>query len=260
MEEAKKRINTAETEAKKILDLSDLNLDTCPEIPEQITFLILNNNNLTQLPKLPPNLSDLYVDNNQITVITDLPENLELLSCVNNNLSKLEDLPDTLQILDCRNNYFKSEPDVPKHCKLFIHPSKVYATKKNNMNNNNNSAKNIKEISVKAVSESPVKPVSQTPVAQTPVHTVSANKFPELQVPAGSENSISLNDIETGDHLVDFDGEASHQRYYLKSTYDKLMKTSGKNPQTRNPIRNAKNYTAKIKKGGRRLSKKNSRS
>jgi len=252
MEEAKKRINTAETEAMKILDLSDLNLDTCPEIPEQITFLILNNNNLTQLPKLPQNLSDLYVDNNQITVITDLPENLELLSCVNNNLSKLEDLPDTLQILDCRNNYFKSEPDVPKHCKLFIHPSKVYTTK------HSNSAKNVKKISVQAVSESPVKPVSQTPVQS--VLPVSANKFPELQVPAGSENSISLNDIETGDHLVDFDGEASHQRYYLKSTYDKLMKTSGKNPQTRNPIRTAKNYTAKIKKGGRRLSKKNSRS
>jgi len=318
MEEAKKRINTAETEAMKILDLSDLNLDICPEIPEQITFLILNNNNLTKLPALPENLSDLYVDNNRLTEITDLPEQLELLSCVNNNLSRFEDLPDTLQILDCRNNYFKSEPDVPKHCKLFIHPSKVFTTKPNPESNfpelevpegsensittnsitdgdhlvdfqdesekeryylkttydslkgnpkinphTRNPITNAKNYTAKITKQTQVKPVSHIPikpVVQSPAQPVSAPRFPLLEVPEGSENSISLNDIEDGAHLVDFEGEATHQRYYLKSTYDKLMKTTGKNPQTRNPIRNAKNYTAKIKKGGRRLSKKNSRS
>lgn len=320
MEEAKKRIKMAEDEAMKILDLSDLGLTVCPEIPEQITFLILNNNKLTTLPALPENLSDLYLDNNRLSEIKDLPEQLELLSCVNNNLSRFDDLPDTLQILDCRNNYFQSEPNVPKHCKLFIHPSKVYAAKPNPIPINPAPSGKFPVLKVKSGSENtimedeiksgdhlvdfqgesqkeryylkstydslkgnpksnpytrkpiinaknytakiikPKQPVAAVPAVKAAAAVPVSASNPELEVPAGSENSISLNDIKAGDHLVDFEGEAAHQRYYLKSTYDNLMRTSGKNPSTRNPIRNAKNYTAKIKKGGQRLSLKNSRS
>lgn len=317
MEEAKKRIKTAEDEAMKILDLSDLGLTVCPEIPEQITFLVLNNNKLTSLPSLPENLSDLYLDNNRLSEIKDLPEQLELLSCVNNNLSRFDDLPDTLQILDCRYNYVKSEPNVPKHCKLFIHPSKVYIPKpqpipinpgkfpvlkvksgsentimedelktgdhlvdfqgeskqeryylkstydslKGNPKLNPYTRKaitNAKNYTAKIIK--PKQPVAVVPAVKAAAAVPVSASNPELEVPAGSKNSISLNDIKDGDHLVDFEGGAAHQRYYLKSTYDNLMKTSGLNPSTRNPIRNAKNYTAKIKKGGQRLSKKNSRS
>ena len=225
MEEANQRISKAIASGKTFLDLSNLGLEDCPKIPDNIEILILSDNKLTNLPILPSKLTDLYVDNNKLTDADSLPENLELLSCAHNFISKFIALPEKLKLLDCRYNNFKTEPDVPKDCKLFILPSNYYK-------------------------EEP-KPI--------PVVSKSTSEYPELEVPEGTENSITYNDVEDGSHLVNFEGESKRQRYYLKSTYNSLMKKDKLNPYTKNPIKNAKNYTAKIKKGGKRTSLKNRR-
>lgn len=230
MEEANERIRKATAQGTTMLDLSNLGLETTPKIPDIIEILILSNNKLNNLPILPSKLTDLYVDNNKLTDIDMLPENLELLSCVHNFISGFTALPEKLKLLDCRYNNFKTEPDVPKGCKLFILPSNYY---KDETNKN----------------DTVTKPVLSKPTSG----------YPELEVPEGTENSITYNDVEDGSHLVNFEGESKHQRYYLKSTYNSLMKKDKLNPYTKNPIKNAKNYTAKIKKGGKRTSLKKRR-
>ena len=271
MEQANERIRLAVKSGSTILDLSDLGLHNSPKIPDNIEILNLSDNNISDLPLLPSKLTDLYIDNNQITDVGTLPENLVLLSCVDNEISSFSELPSTLEVLDCRNNYFKTEPEIPKNCKLFILPSKYHEkivenvvihkpapvkenTKKNKPvpdEENDDEGENL----VKKASTA--KPAETEPVV--PVAPKPTSAYPELEVPEGTENILTYNDVKDGTHLVDFEGESKHQRYYLKSTYDSLMKKDKRNPFTKNPIKNAKNYTAKIKKGGKRTSLKNRR-
>ena len=269
MEQANERIRTAVKSGSTILDLSDLGLHKSPKIPENIEILILSDNNLSELPLLPSKLTDLYIDNNQITDVGTLPENLVLLSCVDNDISSFSELPSTLEVLDCRNNYFKSEPEIPKNCKLFILPSKYHKEEKdeaklvkNKPESENENKEENSNLVKKASSATKVETEQKTPNFPKPLSAVSKPKtstYPELEVPEETENAITYNDVEDGSHLVDFEGESKHQRYYLKSTYDSLMKKDKRNPFTKNPIKNARNYTAKIKKGGKRTSLKRRR-
>jgi len=270
MEQANERIRLAVKNGSTILDLSDLGLHNSPKIPDNIEILNLSDNNISDLPILPSKLTDLYIDNNQITDVGTLPENLILLSCVDNDITGFSDLPSKLEVLDCRNNYLKGEPEIPKGCKLFIFPSKyhekpvhndVVKPKHENVKvvvnepvNDNNS-----NLVKKASTAKKITPVVSTEKPKQEEKHNNSTKFTELEVPEGSENIISYNDIKDGSHLVDFEDESKHQRYYLKSTYDSLMKKDKLNPFTKNPIKNAKNYTAKIKKGGKRKSLKNKR-
>jgi hypothetical protein len=205
-------------------------------------------------------LTDLYIDNNQIADVGTLPENLVLLSCVDNVISSFSELPSTLEVLDCRNNYFKKEPEIPKNCKLFIHPSKYHektvesVVSKPALVNDNQGENLVKKASTAEKVETEKK--RQNISKPKPV----TSSFPVLEVPEGTENSISYNEVKDGTHLVNFEDESKHQRYYVKSTYDSIMKRDKLNPFTKNPIKNAKNYTAKIKKGGKRSSLKNRRS
>jgi len=97
-------------------------------------------------------------------------------------------------------------------------------------------------------------PKPSTSTAVKPVSSISKPNETMLVAPE-SENSISMEEIKDGDTLVDFQDESKHQRYYLKSTFDRLP-TPKLNPQTRAPITNTKVYIAKVntslKKGGKR--------
>lgn len=75
-------------------------------------------------------------------------------------------------------------------------------------------------------------------------------------IPAGSEDAITREDIKNGDSMIDFDNEASFNRYYLETTYPQLR---GKNPFTNNEIDTStvQKYTAKITEGGKRRYRKN---
>jgi hypothetical protein len=78
-------------------------------------------------------------------------------------------------------------------------------------------------------------PTSRLPISRT-----------TLEIPEGAENVISFEKIKNGNDLVDFDNESKFKRYYLKSTYDELIRRKQPNPHTRKPIKNARHHTAKI--------------
>ena len=113
------------------LDVSNIDLISLPELPDNLTHLYCSNNNLTSLPKLPDNLVELDCSNNQLTNLPTLPDTLVELYCNNNQLTTLPALPDilvelnyyynltlavlpdTLVELDCSNNQLTTLPALP---------------------------------------------------------------------------------------------------------------------------------------------------
>ena len=81
----------------------------------------------------------------------------------------------------------------------------------------------------------------------------SSKKMPERIIPAGSYDTITAEDINSGDAMVDFHDEYKHGRFYKDSTFYKL---DNKNPITRIPIVTHSKYTAKVTSGGRRRTRK----
>ncbi|HCS1997950.1 TPA: T3SS effector E3 ubiquitin-protein ligase IpaH7.8, partial [Shigella boydii] len=103
-----------------VLNLSDLNLTSLPELPNHISALIVENNKLTSLPKLPAFLKELNADNNRLSVIPELPESLTTLSVRSNQLENLPVLPNHLTSLFVENNRLYNLPALPEKLK-FLH-------------------------------------------------------------------------------------------------------------------------------------------
>jgi hypothetical protein len=104
---AKERIEKwiAMDKKREILDLSDLQLDALPKLPENLQALDCTKNNLIVIHNLPKELKQLFCDNNDIKEFPSLlPPDLDILSCNNNNLSELPDLPKRLSHLECNHN------------------------------------------------------------------------------------------------------------------------------------------------------------
>ena len=74
------------THKNKLLDLSNLNLKSLPELPKFIKILYCYNNQITRLPdKMPDSLQIIYCFNNQITKLPDkMPDSLQIIFCNNN--------------------------------------------------------------------------------------------------------------------------------------------------------------------------------
>ena len=84
----------------QILDLSNLNLDELPKLPENLLQLLCNNNNkLKYINKLPKYLKKINISNNYLESLTHLPESLEVLNCINNNIKMITYIPSTLKVL-----------------------------------------------------------------------------------------------------------------------------------------------------------------
>ena len=85
----------------EFLDLSNLNLESLPELPKFIKILKCNNNKLTKLPdKMPDSLQTIDCSNNQITKLPDkMPNSLQKLYC---NGNKLKELPLLVRINKCK--------------------------------------------------------------------------------------------------------------------------------------------------------------
>lgn len=71
---------------------------------KNISTLNMSGNELDSLPELPQNLKDLYCNNNKLVRLPELPKNLRVLLCSNNLLSNLPEIPTSLFILDCSYN------------------------------------------------------------------------------------------------------------------------------------------------------------
>ena len=97
MMEAKKRIE--KLNRRSTLDLSNLGLNTLPQLPNNLETLLCNDNNLSELPTLPDNLERLYCQKNILTSLPPIPNSLIILNCENNKLTSLPPLPDTLVVL-----------------------------------------------------------------------------------------------------------------------------------------------------------------
>jgi Leucine-rich repeat (LRR) protein len=95
------------------LNLSGLELEVLPELPNGLKILNCSNNNLKSLPNLPDSLTGLYCSNNKIQSLPDLPGSLTKLDCSNNYLKSLPNLPDSLTALYCNNNQLQSLPNLP---------------------------------------------------------------------------------------------------------------------------------------------------
>jgi hypothetical protein len=67
--------------------------------------------------------------------------------------------------------------------------------------------------------------------------------LPKVKVPKGQTDVISLEEIEDGTRMVDFDGEKERNRYYTEKTFEKLRDI---NPFTRQSIVKPMYYTAEL--------------
>jgi hypothetical protein len=90
--------------------------------------------------------------------------------------------------------------------------------------------------------------------------------LPEIKIPAGQEDVISMAPIPDGTRMVDFHGERAKHRYYTEATYNAL--NPKKNPYTRQAIEpnQVTRYIAKLdstlpvqQAGRRRKTKKSKR-
>ena len=89
MDEAIRRVNKCIKNGSDELNLSFLNLDKLPKLPNSLQILYCWNNKLTKLPKLPNSLKELCCYNNKLLKLPKLPDSLRELDCYNNNLTEL---------------------------------------------------------------------------------------------------------------------------------------------------------------------------
>jgi len=78
------------------LDLSNLNLEWLPSLPNTLYILVCRNNELTSLPHLPNNLKTLICYSNHLSSLPHLPNSLRILNCMWNKLTELHTLPNML--------------------------------------------------------------------------------------------------------------------------------------------------------------------
>jgi hypothetical protein len=102
------RIETwiAKGRCKRILDLSNLQLETLPNLPATVRRLNITNNNLRTLIGLPVNLKELWLYNNpHLESLEGIPLRLRLLqlggSCtyINDMIKNIKDLPNNIRTL-----------------------------------------------------------------------------------------------------------------------------------------------------------------
>lgn len=111
----------------------------------------------------------------------------------------------------------------------------------------------------------PAAPALRANVRAQRMATTPYNGMPNvgtLNIPRGSTNVISLDDIEEGDEMVNFHGEHGYGRYYKKASFNGIPITYPsrfkKNPTTRANItqRNVRKYKAHLVGGKKRKTRK----
>ncbi len=108
----RERFQEMEELDRKTLNLSGIELEELPEIPEGVQILKCGQNNLTKITKLPDSLLVLNCYDNQLTELpARLPSGLIHLNCQINKLKSLPPLPSTLQTLMCSSNQITELPD-----------------------------------------------------------------------------------------------------------------------------------------------------
>ncbi len=118
MQEAIKRINSwiALNDPTKELDLSHLNLEKLPPIPQSCQKIYCYSNKLTSLPELPNCKKEFACDDNLLKSLPTSLANCEIISCNWNFLTSLPELP-KCKWLFCCHNELTFLPTLP-NCKV----------------------------------------------------------------------------------------------------------------------------------------------
>lgn len=100
------------------LNLSGLNLNNLPLIPDNVKFLNCSLNILKTIPPLPQTIIKLNCSDNLLTQLPKLPGSINYLNCMNNRLKVLPTLPGGVNTINCKNNRIKKLPRLPKHLEI----------------------------------------------------------------------------------------------------------------------------------------------
>ena len=103
-------------EASKLsgtLNISYMELEQLPELPENLSTLLCHGNNLTAIHSLPPRLNILGCCSNKLKWLPDLPDTLEYILCNGNQLERLPAIPKGMKRLLCHDNHLTSLPTLP---------------------------------------------------------------------------------------------------------------------------------------------------
>lgn len=106
--------NIVNNDSVHALTLDELNLESLPPLPDNVSVLSLSFNRLgNNLLVLPSGLTTLNVTANALVELPALPKNLKYLVCSNNNLTRLPDLPEHLLNLFADANKISVLPALP---------------------------------------------------------------------------------------------------------------------------------------------------
>jgi E3 ubiquitin-protein ligase SspH2 len=95
------------------LNLSGIAITSLPDIPGDVTDLILSNTRLSHLPKLSTRVRYLFIDSTNISQLDDLPPYLIELNASNTPLSHIAKLPPYISLLNISNTPLTSLPYLP---------------------------------------------------------------------------------------------------------------------------------------------------
>lgn len=175
--------------------------------------LDLTNLGLEFMPIIPKHVEVLYLSYNKLAKLEKLPTALRELYVDNNLLMVLPDLPKSLEILSCEHNKMAQLPELPSTLSFLDCRYNFFEYE------------------------------------PTIDHECRTYYYPQekdiLEIVEGTEEFLAPEEIHSGNILVDFDKEASFERYYKKETFDHLEEPK-LNPATRNPIQKIKMYIARV--------------
>jgi hypothetical protein len=175
--------------------------------------LDLTNLGLEFMPIIPKHVEVLYLSFNKLAKLEKLPTALRELYVDNNLLMVLPDLPKSLEILSCQHNKMTQLPELPSTLSFLDCRYNFFEYE------------------------------------PTIHHECRTYYYPQekdiLEIVEGAEDFLASEEIQSGNILVDFDKEASFERYYKKETFDHLEEPK-LNPVTRNPIQKTKTYIARL--------------
>jgi Leucine-rich repeat (LRR) protein len=100
------------------LNISYMELEQLPELPDNLTTLLCHGNKLTEIQSLPRGLKKLVCCSNKLKSLSDLPTTLEYLMCNGNQLERLPALPKGMKRLLCHDNHLTSIPTLPESLEL----------------------------------------------------------------------------------------------------------------------------------------------
>ena len=112
-EELLRRVANTQYVLGHLLNVSDLNITSLPELPLELEFLYCYTTQITHLPKLPSGLKVLWCYKTPLTSLPDLPSELYELDCSETNITHLPDIPFGLRTLVCYSTPLATLPELP---------------------------------------------------------------------------------------------------------------------------------------------------